>query len=606
MLHSKKTLCKPPYSSIGRLLCKSKYLLLCWIFFLTCLMKGCHDNSADVVPDKQLQKDISAENAHLTFSELTNEIFLKEVTSDSITLHYTIASPQALSIPNITPTLGHIGEQTRLDSIEQVEGYLTELEKISYDTLSSKDQITYDILKWQFESIVSSRDFNYFSEDISPTIGIQAQLPILLAEYEFRCSKDIEDYILLLRQLPQYYTELLTYQQEKAAAGLFMANATVDDVVQQCNDFLCDVNNHYLTSTFNQRIDTLEWLSEQQKSQFKALNLSTLTEYVYPAYTSLTEGLTALKDTCTNQEGLCHYPDGKAYYAFLVKMSTGSESTPDELIKRTQKQLQSDLNSMALIMEENPSVLENISSPAVTFTDPEAILDHLKEAMTEDFPTGPNVACTVKYVDPSLEKHLSPAFYLTPPVDRITQNVIYINKPSFRDNVQLFTTLAHEGYPGHLYQNISSQSASPDKVRSLFSFPGYAEGYATYAEMFSYDYMGLDGDVSSLLKLSSSVTLGIYAAVDLGIHHEGWSLEDTKAFLTKYGITDAATITEIYHAIVAEPANYLKYYIGYLEFLTLREKAEEVWGNEFTDKKFHQYILNMGDAPFVVLNKWLK
>lgn len=575
------------------------------------LLTGCKGDTADVVPDKQLQKDINAENAHLAFSELTNDIFLKEVTCDSITLHYTVASPDALSIPDVEPSLGHIGEQNRLNSIAQVRQYLAELEQIDYDTLSKEDKITYDILKWQFELIQSSKDYSFFSESISPTIGLQAQLPILLAEYEFRCSKDIEDYILLLRQLPEYYKELLTYEKEKAAAGLFMANATVDNVVNQCQDFLCDVNNHYLTTTFNQRIDTLEWLSDEQKSQFKALNVSTLTEYVYPAYTSLTEGLTALKDTCTNQEGLCHYPNGKKYYAFLVKSSTGSESTPEELIKRTQKQLQTDLNSMALLMEDNPSVMDglanlDISSAAVDFSNPEAILEHLKESMQEDFPTPPNVECTVKYVDSSLEKHLSPAFYLTPPVDRITENVIYINKPSFKDNMQLFTTLAHEGYPGHLYQNIMTQSGSFDKVRSLFSFPGYAEGYATYAELFSYDYMGLDTDISSMLKLSSSVTLGIYASVDLGVHQDGWSLEDTKAFLTKYGITDEAVITEIYQAIVAEPANYLKYYVGYLEFLSLREKAEKTWGSEFSDKNFHQYVLNMGDAPFSVLEKWLE
>lgn len=570
------------------------------------LLTGCKGNSAEVVPDKQFQSDIDAENAHLTFSELTEQIFLKEVTGDSITLHYTVASPDAMSIPDMPPTLGHIGEQTRLASIAQVESYLKALENISYDTLSKEDQITYDILKWQFEAICSSRNFSYFSEDISPTIGIQAQLPILLAEYEFRCSKDIEDYILLLRQLPDYYKELLAYEQEKAAAGLFMAGFTVDAVVSQCQDFLCDVNSHYLATTFNNRIDALEWLSEEQKSQFQALNVATLTEYVYPAYTSLAEGLTALKATCTNQEGLCHYPQGKDYYAFLVKMSTGSKSAPDELIKRTQKQIQTDLNSMALLMDENPAVLEKLASLSIEFSEPETILEHLKNAIAEDFPTPPNVDYTVKYVDPSLEKHLSPAFYLTPPVDRITENVIYINKPSFKDNIQLFTTLAHEGYPGHLYQNIMTQSSSPNKIRSLFSFPGYAEGYATYVETLSYDYMGLDADVSSMLKLSSSVTLGIYAAVDLGVHYEGWSLEDTKNFLTKYGIADETVITQIYQAIVAEPANYLKYYVGYLEFLALREKAEEVWGSEFTDKRFHQYVLNTGDAPFEVLEKWLE
>lgn len=570
------------------------------------VLNGCQHKKADVVPDTQMQSELDAENSHSQFTNYTNQIFLKEVTSDSITFHYTVASPEALSLPRQEPTLGHCGEQNRLDSISQITTYLEELKTIPYDSLPKEDKITYDILKWQFEVIISSKDYSYFSESISPTIGIQAQLPVLLAEYEFRCSKDIEDYILLLRELPDYYNEELTYQREKSAAGLFMPDFTVDAVAKQCQDFLCDVNSHYLTTTFNQRIDGLTWLSDTQKTQFKQINLSTLTEYVYPAYENLSQGLTALKDTNTNAEGLCHYPKGKDYYAYLVKMSTGSESTPDELIKRTQKQIQTDLKSMSLLMNEHADVLENLQNISISFSEPEKILAHLQEAITDDFPTPPNVNYTVKYVDPSLEKYLSPAFYLTPPIDKITENVIYINKPSFQDNIQLFTTLAHEGYPGHLYQNTYSQSKAPDKIRSLFSFPGYAEGYATYAEMFSYDYMGLDQNISNLLKLSSSVTLGLYASLDLGIHNDGWSLEESKNFLYKYGIQDENAITQMYQAIVAEPANYLKYYIGYLEFLTLREKAEDTWGNEFSNKKFHQYILEMGDAPFAVLEKYLE
>lgn len=580
-------------------------LLLPLLLVILISCAGC-SKDAEVVPDSQTQSKLERENAHNSFAALTEELFLDEVTSDSITLHYTVASPDALSIPEQQAVLGHISEEARLASAEEAGNWLKRLEEIPYDSLEKKDKITYDILKWEFETISSSKDYAYFAESISPTIGIQAQLPILLAEYEFRRSKDIEDYILLLRQLPDYYNELLAYEQEKSKAGLFMADFTVDAVVAQCQDFLCDINEHYLTSTFNSKIDALEWLSDEQKSQFKELNQATLANYVYPAYQSLIDGLPPLKDTCTNKEGLCHYPEGKSYYSYLVKRSTGSDSTPEELIKRVQKQIQTDLSSMSALLNDSPTILENLQSLSIEFTDPEQILEHLKTSMQSQFPTPPNVSYTVKYVDESLQKHLSPAFYLTPPIDRITENVIYLNEPSFRDNIQLFTTLAHEGYPGHLYQNVYSASTSPDKVRSIFSFPGYAEGYATYAELFSYDYMGLDKDVSSLLKLSSSVTLGLYATLDLGIHYDGWSEEKAKDFLYKYGIQDAATVTEIYHAIVSEPANYLKYYVGYLEFLTLREHAEQAWGNDFTDKKFHQYILEMGDAPFSVLEKYLK
>lgn len=569
------------------------------------LLTGCF-GSSEVVPDEKTQKNITAENTHLAFAAFTDELFMQEVTSDSITLHYTVASPQALSIPETTPTLGSASEQERISSIEQTEKMLKKLKGFTYKNLSKQDKITYDILKWQFETVQSSKPFAYYAESLGATTGIQAQLPILFAEYEFYCSKDIEDYLLLLRQLPQYFEEIAAYESEKSNAGLFMAKSTVDQIVKQCNDFLCDVDSHYLTTTFNTRMDKLDWLSDEQKSQFKDLNRSTLTEYVYPAYESLMECLNTLKDSSKNENGLCKLPQGKEYYTYLVKRSTGSESTPEELIKRVQKQIQTDINSMSLLINASPSALDSVQEPLITYSEPDAILEHLKETIKKQFPAAPTVSYSVKYVDASLQEHLSPAFYLTPPIDRITQNVIYLNEPSFHDTIQLFTTLAHEGYPGHMYQNIYFQSTSPDKIRSLLSFPGYAEGYATYAELFSYDYMGLAPESSQLLKLSSSITLGLYAYLDLSIHYEGKTLEEAKNFLNKYGVTDDAAITQIYEAIVAEPANYLKYYVGYLEFLSLREKAESLWGDDFTDKRFHQYILQMGDAPFCVLEKYLE
>lgn len=579
--------------------------LLLPILFTLLLLTGCHGNDADLVPDQQSGRQIEEENAHNTFSRLTNDIFMQEVTSDSITLHYTAASPSALGIKHQEPTLGHTGTVHQQSGVETSARYLELLEQIPYDALSKKDKVTYDILKWQFKLTCDSADFTCFSEPVSPTTGIQAQLPILLAEYEFRCPADIEDYLLLLQQLPDYYKELAAYEKEKAQAGLFMSAHALESVTRQCQDFLCDVDNHYLNTTFRQKIDALEWLSNEQKSRFKELNTAALTSYVYPAYEELTASLNTLKDTCTNQEGLCHFPEGKEYYTWLVRSSTGSESTPEELISRVQKQMSEDLNTMSGMIDNNPDTLEKLHNLEVSITTPDAILEHMRNAISDQFPAPPDVSCTVKYVDESLQEHLSPAFYLTPPLDRISENVIYINEPSFRDDVQLFTTLAHEGYPGHLYQNVFFSATAPDKIRSILSFPGYAEGYATYAEHLSYHYMGFDNDTASILQLSSSVTLGIYASLDLGIHYEGWSFEKAKDYLHRYGIQREETVSEIYYAIIAEPANYLKYYVGCMEFTTLRRQAEDAWGDDFSPKRFHQYILEMGDAPFDVLQKYL-
>lgn len=120
------------------------------------------------------------------------------------------------------------------------------------------------------------------------------------------------------------------------------------------------------------------------------------------------------------------------------------------------------------------------------------------------------------------------------------------------------------------------------------NYPGFVEGWATYVEMISYKYMDLEAEISNILMYNQSALLSLYATVDMGIHNDGWSLDDVKKFFEDYGIKDEETIQSIYDLIVQEPAHYLKYYIGYLEFLELKKDMKDAWGSKYTDLEFHK------------------
>ena len=233
------------------------------------------------------------------------------------------------------------------------------------------------------------------------------------------------------------------------------------------------------------------------------------------------------------------------------------------------------------------------------------MLASLQEKIRKDFPAVNAADCTVKYVAPSLEEYLSPAFYLTPPLDQMSSHTIYINQGSDYDNLALFTTLAHEGYPGHLYQTLYEDSLKLDPVRDIFYFGGYVEGWATYAERYAYRFTELDSDSAELLAANYFLLLGLYARSDVGIHYDGWKPEDLADFLGGFGITDEPTLSSIYQAILQNPANYLKYYLGAVEILALREDAQEAFGSHFTIKDFHEFILSIGPAPFSVIRDYL-
>ena len=202
-----------------------------------------------------------------------------------------------------------------------------------------------------------------------------------------------------------------------------------------------------------------------------------------------------------------------------------------------------------------------------------------------------------------MEDYLSPAFYLIPAIDNSKENIIYINPQHMNDDLTLFTTLAHEGYPGHLYQTTYFNDQNPAPLRSLLGCGGYTEGWATYCEMMSYYFAPVSKDEATLLQKNASVMLGLYALADMGIHYEGWTLSDTIHFFSDYGIYDEKAIGEIYHLILGDPANYLKYYIGYLEFLELKKEALSSWGDAFSQKRFHQEILEIGPVPFRMLRE---
>lgn len=552
-----------------------------------------------------LKHNSNVESSQASFNVFTNDLFKSEVTSNTITLHYTLENPNTYHIDKYPITFGSLSNDSINENNSKIKDYLKTLESYNYKDLSTNQQLTYDILYDYYSTTLSNSDLVYYSETLSPTIGTQAQLPILLAEYSFNTEQDILDYLTLLTQMDDYYSSIIDFENEKSDLGLFMSNEVADDIILQCNDFIADVDNNFLIETFNTRIDSLNYLSDTAKSNYKLQNKSIIYSDIIPAYQTIIKGLTLLEGTCVNNQGLCYLENGQRYYEYLVKSNTGSSKSIFQLKTLLHTYMKKDLSKMAEIVASDPSIFATADTYSFDLTDPVLILEDLKLKMASDFPTPPAASYTVKYVDSSLSKHLSPAFYLTPPIDNISENSIYINPDSNYSKIDLYTTLAHEGYPGHLYQNIYFNTNNLEPIRNLLNYGGYSEGWATYVEMYSYQLANIDTNLANLLQLNNAVTLYLYANMDIGINYDGWTLEDTINYLSDYGFDDTETVSQIYCAIISEPSNYLKYCIGYLEFLELKKTAKETLGSDFNLKDFHEFILDTGPAPFYIIEKYM-
>lgn len=544
------------------------------------------------------QKDQNAE-----FEAYTEELFCSEVSSNTINLHYTLKNPEDYGITEDAAVLGSF--ETDADMVKaSVENMRRSLENFSYDELDLQNKITFDILDYQIKAADQSADFILYEEPLGLVSGVQTQFPVVLSEYQFYDRQDVETYLALLEMTGEYFDSLIKFEREKASAGLFMADYALDTVIEQCQAFLDMGDGNYLYSTFANRIKDVNELTEEEKSDYIQDNALAVSDCIFPAYEKLISDLEQLRGSGKNEKGLSYLPEGIDYYELVVRQSTGSERSVEEMEDLTRRQITDDLEAMEKVLGITTEEAQEAAA-AIAQTSAELILTRLQEGISGTFPEAPDTVLEVKYVPEEMEDHLSPAFYMIPAIDNTEQNVIYINQAHMSDDLTLFTTLAHEGYPGHLYQTVYYESTDPDPIRSIMDFGGYVEGWATYAEMGSYYLTPLSKEQATLLQKNSSIILGLYALADMGIHYDGWSRMDTVAFFSNYGITDAETVERIYELIIGSPGNYLKYYIGYVEFLELKKEWAEEKGEAFSQKEFHEAVLEVGPAPFEIVEEYM-
>ena len=541
---------------------------------------------------------LHAESSDRQFRTFTRSLFQTEVSANTISLHYTLRSPSDYGIADIPATYGSLSSDP-VAAKASVRNVLSSLQEFDPGTLSSENALTFKILDTYLKNASTGTDYLLYQEPLSPVSGIHTQLPVLLSEYSFYDTQDVETYLALLKETPSYFDSVIRFEQKKAASGLFMPDYQADSVLDTCQSFIDMGKENYLVSTFNERIASLDLLPENKKDSFRKENMKLVTEEIYPAYQNLITAIKSLKGKGTNEQGLSHFPYGKKYYEYLVRQTTGCNESVSRLRLMTRAQILEDLNAMQKVLFPADAALTQAS--VLEQTPPDSMLDDLRSKITDTFPEIPDVDFQVKYVPESMQDYLSPAFYMIPAIDNLTENVIYINNGQTTSGLNLYTTLAHEGYPGHLYQTVYFSASEPDPIRSILDFGGYVEGWATYAEMMSYYLAPLSKTEASLLQKNSSVILGLYALADMGIHYDGWSVTDTVRFFSDYGINDANAVQNVYELIIGSPANYLKYYIGYLKFYELKKEMADALGNQFSQKEFHRAVLDVGPAPFEIV-----
>lgn len=544
-----------------------------------------------------------------TFEHFSMDIFRSEVTSDALSLHYFVSNPKEYGIEEIPVTLtafskkSNSGQQDTSDAPASLSSLYARLKTYPSSALSKEEQLTYSALERALSLSIKQDAFPYLKEVLGPTTGFQAQLPILLAEYHFDRKEDIELYLHLLPCVYDCFCELAAYEKQKSTAGYFMTDSCAKKIIEQCLSFAEKPEDNFLIKTFEERLCSLP-LSIEERTGYILRNRTAIYTYVLPAYELLAKALTDCLGTGKNPYGLCRYEGGREYYEAMIQSRTGSDKTLKELESLLLSAIREHTSLLASSIAENANIYDEYTSFQYPETSPENILSYLLSACSSDFPSFQLTHYAIKPVPASLQKYVSPAMYLIPPIDDSSRNTIYINPNPAYDETELFPTIAHEGFPGHMYQSISALSASLHPLRYLLAPTGYVEGWATYAELYSYRYAGVSDTLTTFLRSNQVISLCLYSLSDLLIHACGYTPAELESYLKEYGILSSMSDC-LYETLLAEPGAYLPYAIGYLELADIQQLAKTKWGDGYSDLRFHSFLMELGPVPFSVLRQEL-
>lgn len=562
---------------------------------------GCHQKPDDILTPPELDFD--------TFLE---ELFLEEVTDNTLNLHFTIKDPEGYGIEPMEPTLGDLSDRdfaNNAEDWEDLETTFKELQSFNYDELNEKQQVTYDVLYHYIEQELSMKDCKYQGTVFGQVTGVQSNMPLNMSLYEFYSEKDVEDYLALMELLDDYFDYCIDFEKFRTEEGFGMSDGAIDDAIEQCEEFLAHRDDNYLITTFDHRIDAMEGLTDTQRSAFKDQNRNIIMNTIFPAYESMIDELNSLKGKSQDLGGICNYEDGKEYYEYIVSHKTGSPKTIEEM-EEVLKQVLDDAMEMAYdvymnapdvyfeyYMDEN-FIVQGMSEPA-------SFLEYYKQEMASEFPAPPEVNYTISDIDPAIADIVSPAFCVTPCLDDYTENVIQVNRSDNNHSSSgLSAMYAHEGYPGHLYQMTYFLSTDPYPIRDMLSFLGYDEGWAMYVEMRSYNWITYENYDSKYVRemyvASELQNIAFCCLADIYVNYYGYTVKELAKYMDSMGFNgDAAQ--GLYDMMIEEPGYYPQYFVGYLEFVELRDYAKEALGSEFDDIAYHQIILETGPCDFVTL-----
>ncbi|MBO4680430.1 MAG: DUF885 family protein [Clostridiales bacterium] len=467
--------------------------------------------------------------------------------------------------------------------------------EIDYETLKTDDRLCYDKLLYDIEENIycySFTAFEYYTMIFNSLVGPQSEVFFLLDVFTFDSVKDAENYIYVLKDIDRYYDEMCEYEETRAKYGFASSAESYEAAAESFDKLLEQRDDCFLYKSFEERLDKIKGLSSADRERLIKENEDAMKNVVFPEFEECAKRMRALKSAGGQDAGLTEYRGGDAYLAVLTRLQTNSSKTVEETVKTLDSEIDRIEKEMRELKSHSSDWKSEYNAHKYSKGTVNQNLDFLREAVKKDFPSIPAHQYYLMEVPKVFEKNFSPAAYLGFHLDNFDSNMIIVNNRNV--DKDFGTTLAHEGYPGHMFQSLYTRAHTKHVYMYVSGSIGYKEGWATYCENYSARYFSGNGmtDAAKYVVLDNDLTLLLETRIDFGIHYEGWDIDTCVKYLNMHGLwVTKSSLQRIYTLLVCDPCYFVKYGMGYVWTKNIMDNARSQFPKA-TEKQIHTAYLN--------------
>jgi uncharacterized protein (DUF885 family) len=488
------------------------------------------------------------------------------------------------------------------------------LQQFGRSELAPDQQLTFDIYSWFLDDRLKGHEFMYDDYPVNPTV-FSVHLDLLQFFTDLRPLTNLQeaqDYIASLTQVGTKFDQLIDGLKRREENQVFLPGFLLGWIIGELNNIAASsaVLTPYYTA-FDSKLSALDNISEADKISLRASAEDAIHTSVIPAYQALVKYFEHLQSVTNNDAGVWKFPNGEAYYAYVLRHYTSTDLTADQIhklglqeLERIHSEMRSIFDQLGYPQEENlPELYKRAANDSGAYSGDdivrgyEDIITNVDQNIGGVFDLRPNIGVIVVGGPTG-------GYYSPPAVDGSRPGMFYAQNTGIQPRFSMPTLAYHEAIPGHHFQIAIAQQLDLPTFRRASDFTAYVEGWALYAERLVSEIGFYDNDVyGDLGRLQAEAFRAARLVVDTGIHDREWTFDQAVDFMVENtGMPQNAMQGEV-SRYISIPGQATAYYIGYTKILEARQRAMDELGDQFDLKEFHNFLLGSGAMPLEILDQ---